>query len=159
MAIKKYITQDFIEGRLAQLEDEVKVQEWVGDFLAHEPIIASFIFSDDVSILTEEEKELYTYIVASIWATIARDHYESANLTAEQVSDIEDKNWNLFLEQKKDSFRKKLDAFYKDFPQEDLLSIIEDLLEVDLIDEPLSPEGRDLIFIKGKTFLDLLIAE
>ena len=158
MAISTFIKEAFIEQRIGALEDEAKIQEWIGDFLASEPVLASFIFSEDVNILKEEEKELYTYIIAGIWATIAKEYYESANLVPDQVAEIEEQNWDKF-QQQKGSFREKLDAFFSGFNQEDLLALIEDLLEVDLIDEPLSSEGRDLIFIKSKSFLDALIAE
>jgi len=158
MALSTFIKEAYIDQRIAALEDEAKIQEWIGDFLAEEPILASFIFSEDVNILKEEEKELYTYIVAGIWATVAKDFYQKAALAPEQVSEIEEKNWDSF-QQQKGSFRDKLNVFFKGFPQEDLLALVEDLLEVDLVDEPMSQEGRDLIFIKSKSFLDALIAE
>jgi len=158
MALSKFIKEGFIEQRIEALEDEAKIQEWIGDFLAAEPVLASFIFSEDVNILKEEEKELYTYIIAGIWATVAKEHYQTANLNPDQVAEIEEANWDKF-QQQKGGFREKLDTFFSGFPQEDLLALIEDLLEVDFIEEPMSQEGRDLIFIKSKTFLDALIAE
>ncbi len=158
MALSKFVKESFIEQRIEALEDEAKIQEWIGDFLATEPVLASFIFSEDVNILKEEEKELYTYIVACIWATVAKECYQPANLNPDQVAEIEEQNWDKF-QQQKGNFREKLDVFFSDFSQEDLLALVEDLLEVDLIEEPMSTEGRDLIFIKSKSFLDALIAK
>ena len=54
-------------------------------------------------------------------------------------------------------FNEKIDPFFKDYPQEDLLAFVEDSLVQDE-DSEITNEGRDYIFIALKTIIDSLNA-
>ena len=156
MAITTYITEEIIDTCMDSLDSELVIQEWMGDFLASEPILASFLYSEDSDILSEVEKGLYSFLTTGIWAIIAKEHYEPSELSPKLLDEIEEGNWELY-EAQKGSFREKIDVFFSNFEQEDLLALIEDMLEPDSEELVLSNEGRELIFIKSKSFLDALM--
>ena len=62
----------------------------------------------------------------------------------EEIEEIEEQNWTLLNETKAKGFREKLDAFFEDYPQEDLLAFVEDALVEDE-DDFLTKEGKELI--------------
>lgn len=158
MAISTFISEAIIEKQLGVLEDEVFGQRMMQDFLENEPILASFLFSEDIKILEETEKSLFSYIIVAIWSASA-EAYESARCTPEKIESLEEKNWEEFTSAKGD-FRTKLDGFFEAFPQEDLLAFVEDLLQGEAEGEAevaLSKEGKEFILIKIKTLLDAMI--
>jgi len=157
MSISKYITEEIIDQYLANLESEALVSESLAEMLQEEPAVSAAVFSTDIDILLEPEKGLLTYIATALWAIAKGEGHETSNLDPKQIESIEEKQWELFQEQK-GNFRDKLDIFYSTFPQEDLLALIEDLLESEDGEEnAISPEGKELIFIKCKTLLEVLL--
>ena len=54
------------------------------------------------------------------------------------------------------NFHDRLNAFFNEYPQEDLLAFVEDSLESDE-DITVSPAGRELIFVACCTLIDALI--
>ena len=156
MALNSFIDESIIERRLSDLESEEQGQQWMEDFLQKEPVLAGFLFSEDLKILEEDEKSLFSYLIVALWSSASGDHYQSANVSPTLVEEIEEQNWERYMGQK-GNFRAKLDVFYKSFTQEDLLALLEDLLESEPEESSLTNEGKDLIFIKTKTMLDVLM--
>jgi len=156
MAINTYISEEIIEKQLKELEDEAFGQQWMEDLLQKEPILAGFLFSEDLKILEDEEQSFYAYLVVAIWSSVATNEYASAQCEPERIDELEEKNWEVFSNAKGD-FRSKMDGFFESFPQEDLMALIEDMLESESEDEFLTKEGKELVLIKTKTMLDVLI--
>ena len=67
----------------------------------------------------------------------------------------EEKNYELIEKSKAKSFRERLDVFFKEHPQEDLLAFAEDVLsDNDEDDETISSPAKEPIFIAIKTIVD-----
>ena len=49
----------------------------------------------------------------------------------------------------------KLDSFFKDYPQEDLLALVEDSIQQDE-DNIVTPVGREIIFVACKSIIDTI---
>jgi len=158
MSVSKYITEEDIDKYLLQLESEQMVSESLAELLQAEPAACAAVFSKDIDVLLEQEKGLLTYIATALWTTVKGEGYTTSELKPEEIETIEEKQFELFQAQK-GSFRDRLDIFYKDYPQEDLLALVEDLLESEAEEEDaLTKEGKELIFIKCKTLLEVLLS-
>ncbi|MFT5382917.1 MAG: hypothetical protein ACI81W_000313, partial [Saprospiraceae bacterium] len=64
--------------------------------------------------------------------------------------------WEKLSENQSKGFRDKLDVFFENTSQEDLLAFVEDALVQDEEDDMISPEGREYVFITLKTIIDCL---
>lgn len=79
-------------------------------------------------------------------------------VTEEKLGEAEEKNWELMNEVTAKRFRDRLDRFFEQYPQEDLLAFIEDALADDEDGESIvSPESREPIFIALKSMIDGLV--
>ena len=73
--------------------------------------------------------------------------------TAEDLGKIEEKNWQLINEVTSKQFRDRLNVFFENTPQEDLLAFVEDsLLEEE--EELVTKVGREPMFIALKSIID-----
>jgi spore cortex formation protein SpoVR/YcgB (stage V sporulation) len=82
------------------------------------------------------------------------------NITKEQVSqeeigEIEEANWELLEGQNAKTLSQKMDVFFKDYPEEELLVFIEDLC-ADEEEEDITGPGAELMVIGLKTIADAL---
>ena len=96
------------------------------------------------------------YLVIVAWESMNEVESELPKVNEAGIEILEDKNWGIFQEAKGRTFRDKLDALFENYEQEDLLAFVEDSLEED-VEQPLSPEGREVIFVSLKTIIDCLI--
>ncbi|MFK8104727.1 MAG: hypothetical protein AB8G15_19570, partial [Saprospiraceae bacterium] len=74
------------------------------------------------------------------------------------LEEKEEDNWEKLENVPAGSFRDRLDVFFKDYPQEDLLAFAEDALveEEEDSDINLTKEGKELMFVALKTIIDCL---
>ncbi|NNE29447.1 MAG: hypothetical protein HKN16_07410 [Saprospiraceae bacterium] len=155
MKIDKYISEETIDQVIVSLEGEDAVENALLDIESNAPGVLAFLFGSDSELLSDVEKELLTFVSAALWKSAGES--DTIDLDADEISVLEEKNWEKF--ENGGTFRDRLDVFYQSFPQEDLLSMVEDLLTEDgEAENQISREGRDHIFIKAKTFLDILIS-
>lgn len=157
MPFSTLIQEDQIDQLLETLNDPIQVESAMKSLEQTAPKYMAYVFSEDSKLLQAAEQDLLTYITAVLWSTVKADNWADAGLSEEEIGEMEDKNWDLLQGAKAKTFRDRLDVFYEDYPQEDLLALVEDLLVVEEEDE-ISKEGRDHVFILCKTFLDILIA-
>ena len=121
------------------------------------PELSHYILNVDQDILTEDEYGQMLFI-----AMVILSAYKSVGSKSqlpdvpEKISKIEDQNWEL-LDNQRGDFRTKLNVFFDQYPEEDLLAFVEDLLVDDEVSE-ISQVGREVIFVKLKTVIDFLLA-
>jgi hypothetical protein len=82
-------------------------------------------------------------------------------MSPEELEEIEEGNWTQLNDAVGKNFRQKLDGFFEDYPQEDLLAFVEDSLVIskegeESDDFEISKEGREPIFVALKTIIDCL---
>jgi hypothetical protein len=148
------IKEDLIDKMLMELE-AADFQQELDEFKVKYPVVFSYLMNDQLASLTEEEFQLLFFD-----AIVIIKCFESVGTIPETIhpATLEDKesaNWNLMQNSKPATFQEKLDVFFRETNQEDLLAFIEDSLSED--DEfVISSAAREIMFICLKSVLDLL---
>lgn len=133
---------------------ETHLQEWI----EWQPMIASYVFSDTFSLLNEDEKEAFVF-GSTIILTIAKESaVAQGKITEDEIGELEEVNYEIFESQKAKDFRSKMDAFFQDYPEEDLLAFVEDLC-IDEEEENFTEDGMKVMIIGLKTMIDLMFVE
>lgn len=154
----KFVSEKLIDEVALSLESSQGAYEAAVEQLREEqPVVLAYLFNDELKVFTQAEKEYLLYLVLVLWKSI-----ETANpgeipaVSANDFSEKEEKNWLLLQEQKKRSFRDKLDVFFDQYAQEDLLAFVEDALAEDEEESEavVTKEGREAIFVILRSILD-----
>ncbi|MCI5081058.1 MAG: hypothetical protein MRY78_05170, partial [Saprospiraceae bacterium] len=99
------------------------------------------------------------YLATMLWKTIYDNAAQTLPpVTETQMGKAEERNWELIEEVKSKVFRERLNVFFEDSEQEDLLAFAEDMLTLEDQDE-LTEEGREPMFIALKSMVDCLLTE
>ncbi len=132
-------------------------------FAEAQPALAAWLVSDTFDILTEAEREYLLYLALVIWKAATEVAGELPVADAARIGELEERNWAVLNETKAGSFRQRLDPFFENYPQEDLLAFVEDALAIDEESNEDAPElevtreGREPLFIALKTMIDALL--
>jgi len=124
-----------------------------------QPAIINWIFSESFDILNQEEKQYFLFLALVIIVSIMEEFPIEESIEPKVIEEAEEKNWTLFTEQKVKSFREKINVFFENYPQEDLLAFVEDALEMEHDDQVVTTIGRPPIFIALKTLIDVLVLD
>lgn len=120
-------------------------------------VVLAYLFTENTELLNQQEREYLLYLVLVIWRASQQLQKTFAEITAEDLSIAEEHNWEKLEAVTAKRFRERLDGFFADTPQEDLLAFVEDAL-VEEEDGFVTKEGREPIFIILKTIIDCLHA-
>lgn len=154
-----FINETIIEQEAANLEaSPEKYQAAIAELTEEQPYIMGYLFSDSFKYLTEEEQGYLLYLTLVIWKSVSELDEDLAVASEELIGQFEEQNWEAMEASSNKKFRERLDVFFQDTPQEDLLAFIEDSLESDKEDgeEFLTKPGREIIFVGLKTVVDVL---
>jgi hypothetical protein len=153
-----FISEAVIEQTAEHLGDqEGAILRALSDLENKEPAIAAYLFSEDTEALTRDEREWLLFVALVIF----RAAEKTASLPAvseDALIGAEERNWELLENATAQSFRARMDVFFKSTPQEDLLAFIEDSLSEDEEDNFITKEGREPMFVILKTIADVLTA-
>ena len=155
----KFISEDIIYEIVAQLEENDGLfEEKVKALGIKQPNILAYVISDEFKILTDTEREFLLYTTTVITTAILENETIPV-VKQETIGAMEESNWEIFQTQK-GTFRERLDVFFENYPQEDLLAFVEDSLfvEDDETDEVMTKVGRDVIFIALRSIIDVLVS-
>lgn len=123
---------------------------------AEQPVLLAYLFSENFGAFLEREREYILFLVLVIIQSIKVKHPgQILPINEALLSETEEENWTKIQTVKAQRFRERMDVFFKDTNQEDLLAFIEDAL-IDEEDGLLSKEGREPIFIVLKSIVDAL---
>lgn len=153
----KFVNEEIIDLAIVQLEDEsllLAIEErWSEHYIA----VDNYLRQESFELLTVEEITFLKTIISIIWISWEHVHGSIASdLNARQLEKIEEANWQNFHSSKEKRFRDKLNVFFEDHPQEDLLAFVEDSLEDDE-EQMVTGPARDIIWISAVSFIDALI--
>jgi hypothetical protein len=120
-----------------------------------QPAVFAFLFTENTELFTEYEKEYLLFILLTLWQAIRTqiDVEDMDEIDSDELSLAEEKNWELLESITAKRFRDRLDVFFKDNKQTDLLAFVEDML-LDEEDELLTKEGREPMFVILKSIID-----
>ena len=152
-----HIIRQFDAGEI----DHVKA---VRELAGRQPALLSFILAGMEGALTNDEKDYLLYLALVIWRAVEYEMPGIAKVNAKAIVEKEEANWAMLESNKNHRFRQRLDVFFENTTQEDLLAFIEDSLTPE--NEPgdsqnfrVSPEGAAPMFVILKTVVDVLTAE
>ena len=147
--------QHLDEAAEAIHDDEMLHEALVTELSEIQPAVFAFLFTENTELFTEYEKEYLLFILLTIWQAIRKeiDVNVMDEIDSEELSVAEEKNWELLESISAKRFRDRLDVFFKDNKQTDLLAFVEDML-LDEEDELLTKEGREPMFVIPKSIID-----
>ncbi len=121
-----------------------------------QPALLGYVFSEDFELLTREEREYMLYLLIVLWKSIEQVEGELPVIHADNLSEAEERNWELLDPVTETRFRDRMNVFFEDSDQEDLLAFIEDALIEDDDDSVVTKEGREPMFVALKSVVDVL---
>lgn len=132
-------------------------------FAEQQPVAMSFLLSDNEGALSDDEQDYLLYLAIILWQAVLQTNPNIKQVSPEEIAEAEEKNWSFLNETSTKPFRDRLDIFFENYPQEDLLAFVEDSVtgDADLDEEDsfqLTPEGQEPMFIVLKTLIDVLTA-
>lgn len=154
-----FIDESAIDASVAELAalDELGWERVVRMFSETQPNIFSYLHSETFSLLTQKEKEYLLYLAIIVWRACL-EASEKGTLPLAKESDVgeaEETNWALLDAQSAKTFRERIDVFFQEYRQEDLLAYMEDAL-LDEDEEHVTKDGREYLFVAIKTVIDCL---
>ena len=131
------------------------VQNLIDNYSSTEPALLGYFFSEDTHAFTNPEREWMLFLLMVILES-SKVNSEKEVFSEKIILDTEEKNWTILQQSSGKTFRDRLDIFFDNYKQEDLLAFVEDSV-TDTEDEIISKEGREPMFIMLKTIIDVLI--
>lgn len=151
----KFVTENHIDKAIESLNhSDTQLESLELDFAAQQPAVVQFITQEGFDVLTMEEKDLLHLLGLTIWRAATEAGNDLPELTVEDLGEAEEANYQQLESVAKGDFKAKMDLFFTDYPQEDLLALVEDALCDDEEDMVVTPEGRDLILVTLKSLID-----
>jgi hypothetical protein len=147
-------TIDLVAERMAANSDNFT--SGLNRFQEEQPVLAAYLFSENTEAFTETEQELFLFLALLIYHSIAV-HRESTPpaVTEEALAQAEEVNYERMDAERGKPFRDRLNSFFVDYPEEDLLATVEDALLDE--EEGITVEGREPLFLSLKSIIDSLI--
>jgi hypothetical protein len=143
IAVKLGISEEARESAVAAMREE-------------QPVLLAYLFSENFGVFLPREREYILFLVLVIVESVKEATQQSLpQITEDMLGEVEEANWTKIQTVSAKRFRERLDIFFEDTEQEDLLAFIEDAL-IDEEDGILSKEGREPIFIVLKSIVDAL---
>lgn len=149
--MSKVITEQQIEAAVDWLEiNDDSFERTLSQLEEKQPMVLAYLLSDHTHILTQPEREYLLFLAISIWKSLelANKTEEMEEIDENTIGEIEEMQWGMWGESKGKDFSSKLDVFFENSLQEELLAFVEDALEEEEENEDwLTSEGREAIFI------------
>lgn len=139
------IGEEIIEKKVDLVSDNAEIK--IHEFVTGEREFSGYLLGEDFKLLTEGEKETMLFIHVVLFFCLSAN--EGSTFDSEAFQEIEDNNWKFFNEQGR-SWEEKTEKIFKNYPEEDLLAFVEDMLN----DDEISSLAQELIFITAKSYID-----
>jgi hypothetical protein len=151
----KFVPEKIIDATIEQLDkSDIFYEKKMADFAEKQPVVIAWLYGESFELLTDDEKGYLQYLALIVHESFLKINPEVDMITEDEIGETEEKNFTILELQVSPKFRDRLDPFFKDHPQEDLLAMIEDAVMEE--DDMLTKEGREPIFIALKTLVDCL---
>lgn len=150
------INERDIEATITRFEKTNDISSFANDIDQVWPTLYAYTLADNFNLLTAEEKEYFNYLVSIILITIYKKGIDLADPNEEDINHVEEEVWMIWEENKNPDFKIRLDGFFENYPEEDLLAFVEDSL-VPSEEDFISSSGRELMFVGLKTIIDVLL--
>ncbi|MBK8702012.1 MAG: hypothetical protein IPN29_21555 [Saprospiraceae bacterium] len=150
------ITEDHIEAVIdTYYESEKKFYSDREKLIADQSAFSALLTDEGYELLSDDEYELLWFMATVIHTAAVTVQGDIAACEQELMEEMEENNWLKMEDTSGSNFHDRLNVFFEEYAQEDLLAFVEDSLESDE-DIQVSPAGRELIFVACKTLIDAL---
>lgn len=156
--MSKIITEQQIEAAVDWLEtNDGSFEKTISQLKERQPMVLAYLMSEHTHILTKPEREYLLFLAISIWKSLelAEGTQEMKEIDENIIGEIEEAQWGKWSESRGRDFSSKLDIFFENTPQEELLAFVEDALEEEGNEEWITSEGREAIFIFMVTLIEV----
>lgn len=150
-----FVSEQRIDEAIDLLNSEEQSEAGIKALKKEKPVLLAYLFSDHFKVFSSEEQAFMLYMTTVIWQSVKACFAQLPIVTVEDLGGAEEHNWELLQSVSARNFKERLDIFFKNYEQEDLLAFVEDAITDD--DESVvSMEGREAIFIAMKSIIDCL---
>lgn len=139
------INEALIEKTVDLVSENVEIK--IHEFVSGEREFSGYLLGEDFKLLSEDEKQTMLFIHMVLFFCLSAN--ENSSFDPENFQEIEDGNWKFFNEHGR-SWEEKTEKIFEDYPEEDLLAFVEDMLN----DDEISSLSQELIFITAKSYID-----
>ena len=150
------ISESVIDQYLDRYENESNFLQDLSQLTNEQADLMAFISQENNSLLTQHELALLEYLTVVIYFS-SKHVMNSIKINGNDLEIAEEKNWEIFNEHPSKNFTKKLDIFFENYQQEDLLALVEDSIQADE-EEMVTPIGKEIIFVACKSIIDVIHA-
>jgi hypothetical protein len=151
-----FVSEKVIDGVIGYLDNnQPQLESMVQQLHEKQPVVFGYIFSENLTILHQEEREFVLFLLLIIINASEKVNGEFPLIEVKDFEVAEEQNWSLLEGTGAKSFRDRLDVFFEQTDQEDLLAFVEDALS-DSEDGLASKEGREVVFVFLKSVIDCL---
>lgn len=152
-----FISENIIDQITEELENsDTEFDYSVTRLEEEQPHILAYLFNENFDVLTTAEKDYLLFLSITIWRSVKKELGTIGLISEDQIGNAEEQNWEKMAAAKGKTFRERLDVFFENTPQEDLLAFVEDSLTIDEEEMTVTKEGREPMFVGLKTMIDVL---
>jgi len=155
-----FVSEEIIDELSVRLGDsEDATSELLAEISQEQPALLPFVLGENEEAFSQSERDLLVYLLLVVWKSARTVNGPQAMVDPDALSAAEERNWELLEGVQAKRFRDRLDVFFEDAAQEDLLAFLEDVLSEDEEDVEVSlvtREGREPIFVLLKSVVDCL---
>ncbi|MDX1940798.1 MAG: hypothetical protein SFU99_09625 [Saprospiraceae bacterium] len=156
----QFVSEEILDKIVERFDDsESAYEKAVEQFELSQPILLSYLFSEDFEVFTSDEKEFMLLLATIIFSANQEVNGTRPQIDEKAIADAEEANWAKLEGANVSRFHERLDIFFKDYEQEDLLAFVEDALADDDEDPIVTKEAREAMFVTLKTVIDCLTKE
>ncbi len=151
-----FVTEDMIDAAATDLggSEDLRLKN-LEAFQQEQAVIFEYFFSEDFEAFTKAEKEYALFLALVIFRTARKVRPDLPSISEKVFMEAEEANWEKLQNVTARRFKERMDVFFDQYPQEDLLAFVEDSL-IDDQDTPVTKEGREPLFVLLKTIIDCL---
>lgn len=150
----KFVSEQTIDEVAEELgASETAFEKTIQDMERHQPVLLAYLFSDSFALFTKREREFLLFIMIVAYEAVKQVNGVPNAIEEEQLTTVEENNWKLLQGVRGRRFHERLDVFFQQYGQEDLLAFVEDALS-DHEDGLVTKEGREAIFVAVKSVID-----
>lgn len=154
-----FVSEDIIDQVIEALEtlNDDQYEQKMEAFSISQPVVFTWLFSEQFDLLTEDEKGFLQYLALIAWLSFEQVNGPTEPISEEELGEAEEKNYEVLENSTAKKFRDRLDPFFKNTPQEDLLAFVEEAV-MEEEDEPeaiVTAAGREPIFVAVKSIIDV----
>lgn len=136
-------------------EDDFDMEAAVKKIDTSLPTILSYSLSENFDLLTEEETDYFKYLGVTILIATLNNIDSIKDKSEDDIDAIEEKVWAKMELNKSKKFNERINVFFEETKEEDLMAFIEDGLTPEDNDF-VSPAGRELMFVGLATMVEAL---